>query len=182
MENPIKKCYCYKHFKSVGKIVNDLDCPMHVCPNCGKVVHIEPWKYKLKDGMTFTAVMVEWLDGLKSKQLQDVAKPKSVPDIEMEYNEYMYDKAVTEISKYPNLSLVINADVEHKSLKEKCRELGKECLPIKRAAEHEAAECFDILKVYENFVLKLIGWEEETEVVKNGSNHTARLSETIATA
>lgn len=179
MSKQKKECDCSKHLAKIGKIVEDTDCPMSICPNCGKLVHIEPHKYKLKDGKTFTAVIMEWFDGLKSKQSQDVVRPKSVPDIEMEYNEYMYDKAVTEISKYPNLSLVINADVEYKSLKEKCRELGKEYLPIKRRAESEAAECFDVLKVYENFVCKYIGWEDEEEA-KDDNHNTARLPETTA--
>jgi len=175
------KCNCAKHLLNIGQITDDTSCPQYKCPKCGKLVHIDPWKYKLKDGISFTKALKVWINDLLSKQLLDVLAPKKVPDIEMEYNEYMYPKAVSQIAKYENLSLVFLAEAEFKTLDEICKEHGKKYNQMRIMANAEAAECFDILKVYENFVLKLIGWEDETEVVKNGSYNTSELSLSTAT-
>lgn len=168
------KCKCEKHLSSIGIVTDDESCAQYKCPKCGNLLYVEPHKYKLENGARFTDVLKDWVDGLLSQQLIDALAPKKVPDIEMQYNEYMYPKAVKEISKYENLSLIFIAEAEFKTLGDICRERGKNYNQMRRNAESEAAECFDILKVYENFVLKLIGWEDETEVVKNGSYNTAR--------
>ena len=131
-------------------------------------------KHKLQNGMKYLPALKEYLRGLLNQKLLDSEKPLS--DKEYEYNEYMHTKLLELIEERPHLKLVFDAPKSNKTVKALCLERGISYKSTSRNAEREAAECFDILKVYENFVLKLIGWEDETEVVKNGSYNTSELS------